>query len=465
MFSSGQRAGFMIGDSAGVGKGRQAAAIIMDNYARGRTKSLWVSTTGDLKLTAERDLRDIGCYVKVINGLKELDSLKASSQQTGVLFLTYATLASTARGKPRLEQVIKWLGGDRFDGPIIFDEAHKAKHFSEKGSSTKVASAVVSLQRRVPKGRVVYCSATGISEVQNVGYLDRLGLWGKGTSFEDSSDFIEHTKRKGLGFLELLSMELKAEGKYVARSLSFQSTEFREVKCVIDDGHKRHLYDQAARFWQTMRKSLNGDLERLGSEGEQINRHFWGVQQRFFKLLTLSLKVDTLIECVNSALQEGYAVVIGLQSVCHFTFSPILIFTFPTFAKNKFMSNFFFGGVQTGEAALERNDCSDFVSTIRDMLRQFITVWHFLRQQSLDFLRACLCRSGKGGSVYADHRSTGQRSKERMANWIPAGRNKTDTRLWKRKWIFWSKWSHWISPLISWTRLLTGLVAGRMWRR
>ncbi len=38
-------AGFFIGDGAGVGKGRQIGGIIMDNYARGRRRAVWLSTS------------------------------------------------------------------------------------------------------------------------------------------------------------------------------------------------------------------------------------------------------------------------------------------------------------------------------------------------------------------------------------------------------------------------------------
>lgn len=37
------------------------------------------------------------------------------------------------------------------------------------------------LQKALPQARVVYCSATGASEPRNLGYMDRLGLWGPGT--------------------------------------------------------------------------------------------------------------------------------------------------------------------------------------------------------------------------------------------------------------------------------------------
>jgi hypothetical protein len=40
-----ERHAFFLGDGAGVGKGRQIAAIIYDNYCRGRRKSFWFSVT------------------------------------------------------------------------------------------------------------------------------------------------------------------------------------------------------------------------------------------------------------------------------------------------------------------------------------------------------------------------------------------------------------------------------------
>lgn len=66
ILASGQRAGFFIGDGAGVGKGRQISGILLDNFARGRCKHVWFSISADLRLDAQRDLQDIGCFVKSI---------------------------------------------------------------------------------------------------------------------------------------------------------------------------------------------------------------------------------------------------------------------------------------------------------------------------------------------------------------------------------------------------------------
>lgn len=41
ILQNGQRAGFLIGDGAGVGKGRTVAGIILENFLKGRKKALW----------------------------------------------------------------------------------------------------------------------------------------------------------------------------------------------------------------------------------------------------------------------------------------------------------------------------------------------------------------------------------------------------------------------------------------
>lgn len=46
--------------------------------------------------------------------------------------------------------------------------SHKAKNFvpGKEGQSTKVAAAVIALQKTLPLARVLYASATGVSEVR-----------------------------------------------------------------------------------------------------------------------------------------------------------------------------------------------------------------------------------------------------------------------------------------------------------
>jgi len=75
----------------------------------------------------------------------------------------------------------------------VFDECHKAKNLCPTGSSkpTKTGLCVLELQKKLPKARVVYASATGASEPRNMAYMSRLGLWGTGTPFTEFNDFIQ----------------------------------------------------------------------------------------------------------------------------------------------------------------------------------------------------------------------------------------------------------------------------------
>lgn len=56
----GSRAGFLLGDGAGMGKGRVLAGLVAENWLRGRKRHLWVSVSNDLAVDARRDLTDIG---------------------------------------------------------------------------------------------------------------------------------------------------------------------------------------------------------------------------------------------------------------------------------------------------------------------------------------------------------------------------------------------------------------------
>lgn len=134
MLENGYRGGFFLGDGAGVGKGRQIAAIIVENYLRGNKKAVWISVSNDLYFDAKRDFKDLGyesMKVYDFKNNKNLDKIKE-----GVLFLTYMLLISKSyiyiiyiyySGKHnRLEEIIEWFGKD-YSGVIIFDECHKAK--------------------------------------------------------------------------------------------------------------------------------------------------------------------------------------------------------------------------------------------------------------------------------------------------------------------------------------------------
>lgn len=59
-------------------------------------------------------------------------------------------------------------------------------------------------------------------QVGNMAYMARMGLWGPTSAFPDFESFLDSMKKRGVSFMELLAMEMKAAGRYVARGLSFR---------------------------------------------------------------------------------------------------------------------------------------------------------------------------------------------------------------------------------------------------
>ncbi|KAF0732932.1 hypothetical protein Ae201684_010041 [Aphanomyces euteiches] len=352
---NGERCGFFLGDGTGVGKGRQLAGIIFENLCRGRKKHLWFSVSNDLRVDAERDLSDIGCHVNVIDGCQQLEKEKSKgfgiSSKTGVLYSTYSTLTSnfSHATKSRLAQIVDWCGPG-FDGCILFDECHKAKHgeLSDKNATaSKIAQAVQKIQALLPMARVVYCSATGVGGIEHMAYMTRLGLWGPTTAFQGFSEFLRTIKNRGMGAMEMLAIEMKLQGKYVSRGLSYVGAEF-ELQTVALTDHQRQIYENAVGFWNILFPALDRACAITRTQGE-VMRTMWGSHQRFFRQLCMCMKVPFIISTVKDSLASGHCVVIGLQT--------------------------------TGEASMERSNIADgkatsLISLCERILIDFISL-HF----------------------------------------------------------------------------------------
>uniref|UniRef100_T1IRW6 Strawberry notch n=1 Tax=Strigamia maritima TaxID=126957 RepID=T1IRW6_STRMM len=322
----GTRAGYLIGDGAGVGKGRTIAGIIYENYLQGRKRAIWVSVSNDLKYDAQRDLKDIGASkieVHALNKFKygKITSKTNGSVKKGVIFSTYSALIgesqSGSKYRTRLKQLLHWCGVD-YDGVIVFDECHKAKNLCPIGSSkpTKTGLTVLDLQNRLPKARVVYASATGASEPKNMAYMTRLGIWGPGTPFREFSDFIQAVEKRGVGAMELVAMDMKLRGMYIARQLSFTGVTFRIEEIPLGKDFIR-VYDDSVRLWVEAREKFQQAAELIDAEQRMRKTmwgQFWSAHQRFFKYLCIASKVDHVVKLAREAVKDGRCVVIGLQS-------------------------------------------------------------------------------------------------------------------------------------------------------
>jgi len=94
----------------------------------------------------------------------------------------------------------------------------------QEETSSLTGQAVVKLQQLMPRARVVYASATGVTDITNMGYFSRMGLWGGGCSFDSFATFEKAVSKRGIGAFELLAMELKGIGCYVSRGQQSRGT-------------------------------------------------------------------------------------------------------------------------------------------------------------------------------------------------------------------------------------------------
>nr|CAB3488213.1 unnamed protein product [Digitaria exilis] len=331
---TGDRAGFFIGDGAGVGKGRTIAGLIWENWQQGRHKAVWVSVGSDLKYDARRDLDDVGAKCVQVHPLNKLPYSKLDSKaigiKNGVIFVTYSSLiASSERGRSRLQQLVQWCGHE-FEGLLVFDECHKAKNLIPDAGSqpTRTGKAVLEIQNHNSMN-----SSINLPNEAAFIYGNVSGALEKG----------------GVGALELVAMDMKARGMYVCRTLSYKGADFDVVEAPLEERMMvksydvdefsafklllnlimfsfrflivlfimQNMYRKAAEFWAELRLELISASELFAEEkgnSNQIWRLYWASHQRFFRHLCMSAKVPAVVRLAKEGMAENKCVVVGLQS-------------------------------------------------------------------------------------------------------------------------------------------------------
>ena len=331
LLPNGSRKGFFIGDGTGVGKGREISGIILDNMMQGRNKAVWISFNEGLIEDAKRDFAGVGGDPGKIFFQGKTKAGNEITQEDGILFTTYSTLRGGEKkqandlgqegGKTRAQQIINWLGED-FDGVIAFDEAHsmgnaiavKGKRGVRKPSQQAIAG--INLQRELPNARITYVSATGATEVSNLSYADRLGLWGEGTPFADVNTFIAGVTKGGIASMELISRDMKAMGMYLARSLSYDGVSYERLEHTLSD-FQEAIYNELAGSWQIVLNNVEQALEitQAGSSGNAKSAamaQFWGAHQRFFNQIITAMQTPRVIDDIREQLDAGNVAVIQL---------------------------------------------------------------------------------------------------------------------------------------------------------
>ena len=326
------RRGFFLGDGTGAGKGRQSAGILLDNWAKGRRKALWISKSDKLLEDAQRDWSALGQERLLVTPLSRFSQGRDIPLTEGILFTTYATLRSEERGakKSRVDQIVDWLGAD-FDGVILFDESHAMANAAgskgERGDTdaSQQGRAGLRLQHKLPNARVVYVSATGATSVHNLAYAQRLGLWGgEDFPFATRAEFVEAIEAGGVAAMEVLARDLRALGLYTARSLSYDGVEYELVEHPLTP-EQRAIYDAYAGAFAIIHNNLAAAMEAAnitGDSGGTLNRQaksaarsaFESAKQRFFGHLLTSMKTPTLIASIDADLVAGHSAVIQIVS-------------------------------------------------------------------------------------------------------------------------------------------------------
>ena len=324
------RRGYFLGDGTGAGKGRQVAGIILDQWLRGNRRHIWISKNETLLEDARRDWSALDGLPLDIQPLSQWKLGATVRMDAGILFVTYPTLRSGRGDATRLRQIVEWAT-DVFDGVIAFDEAHAmANAAGGEGSRGRVKGSEqgicgLRLQNLLPRARVLYASATGASDVNNLAYATRLGLWGPETAFADRNAFVGAIRQGGIAAMELVARDLKALGLYTARALSFAGVEYEVLEHALTR-EQTEVYDSYADAWAIIHANLEAALEatrvvdaasgatlNAGAKAAALSR-FEGTKQRFFGQLLLSMKLPSLLPSIEADIGEGQAVVVQLVS-------------------------------------------------------------------------------------------------------------------------------------------------------
>lgn len=331
---------FFMGDATGIGKTRSAISTILDRAAKVREvlgpdskfRVLWVSCRSDLENDVKETLRLLethssdGVYLKWHSMTSLLYSAtneplskrrkKQSSESNGDMFgdFAFVTYGSLRRGivssditnAITLNGAIDWLN-QASESIIVFDEAHISK--TPRSASHE---AVCKLQRNVARSGVIYCTATPASDITNISYMERLGLFGDWieSPFSTHMECQRHLRKGGVSALELVALHLKSRGLYVSRILSLPDSappiHGGPIRVRLTPA-QRDLYDEYCSLWTNQTGIPNTVLTTTPGI-------FTSMRQSFFLKLLTSFKAQAILGDIKDALSDGWAVVISIQS-------------------------------------------------------------------------------------------------------------------------------------------------------
>jgi hypothetical protein len=143
--------------------------------------------------------------------------------------------------------------------------------------------------------------------------MSRLGLWGEGQPFADVDTFISFVNEHGVSAMEVVALDLKWQGLFLARQLSFSgaSFEIREVDLCLN---YINIYNKSVDLWVKIKNYITDRESLCDTSHKTLWSLYWGAHQRFFRYLCIAVKIRTCVQITKEAVRQGKSVVIGLQS-------------------------------------------------------------------------------------------------------------------------------------------------------
>lgn len=336
--------GMIIGDQTGIGKGRQAAAIIRYGVLNGKKPPIFLSEKPNLFSDLYRDLVDIGfaeavpfilnardskTHVKDENGQivykapqkSEQGSIVKSGDLTGYDFVmaTYSQFASSRETNKQ-----RWLRKVGKDAILVMDEAHNSSGASATGNF---------MQDIVGNSSgVLFLSATFAKRPDN------MPVYARKTAMMDANlsneDLVASIEAGGVPLQEVLSSQLVMEGQMLRRERGYEGIEVnykileeqQQLHTSIADNltaimraiasfQEAHIAEVVEKMDKAVKSEAKEVEQRKGTQQAGVNNSpYFSKLFNVINQMLFSVKADEVVQRSLMRLKEGKKVVIAFSS-------------------------------------------------------------------------------------------------------------------------------------------------------
>jgi hypothetical protein len=310
------KGGFIIGDGTGVGKTNEICGIIMDQWMRGVKRHIIVVERAKHVPHIQEAWSMIGGNPRDIFFQGDTGATEPVPERDGVLVTTYALI----RSDERYRSLLDWANSrTEMNGILAFDEAHNMRNAVEdaheegagKKNQSQQGKRGVEIQDDLPEAGVIYASATMATDVYNLGYAPRLGLWGENAPFVSAEAFIGEMHLLDDGALEQICIDLKAAGRYTSRTLSFDGVEYEELIHRLTPNQRKY-FDQTIQNWKTIHEMMNKCLLKAGGSSSYARGRATQMKRALVEQTLALFNVETLIGDIHKELARGNSPVVQI---------------------------------------------------------------------------------------------------------------------------------------------------------